>query len=90
LVGKEKSKIFFTGKFGVTGLLTFRQYIEENRWQSPTQKELASVKRAISDTQNKIFIIRMKRLLFRKKEELSALEREPPPKYPFLLKQNWL
>lgn len=62
-------------------LLTFKQYIKEN-----TQKELASVKREIRDTQEKIFIIRMKRLLFRKKDELSALEQEPSPKYPFLPK----
>ena len=67
-------------------MLTFKHYIEENRWQSPTQKELASVKREIRDTQDKIFIIRMKRLLFRKKDELSALEQELPPKYPFLPK----
>ena len=67
-------------------MLTIKQYIGEHRWQSPTQKELASVKRAISDTRDKIHIIRMKRLLFRKRDELTTLEKEPPPKYPFLPK----
>jgi hypothetical protein len=85
-ISKTKKVRFFHRFFRCSGLLTFKQYIEENRWQSPTHKELSSVKRAISDTQDKIHIIRIKRLLFRKKEELSAVEREPPSKYPFLPK----
>lgn len=38
------------------------------------------------DTQDKIYMVRMKPHLLRKKDELSALEQEPLTKYHFLPK----
>ena len=83
---KMKEKSYYS----TIGLMGFREFLiseqSEKDTDRNTDREIDSVKQAIKDTQDKIHIIRMKRLLFRKKDELATLEKEPPPKYPFLPK----